>query len=82
MDTPVPGNLCRRLKRQTYLLHDDDYDNDNDNGGEGSENKFSVLVGIYLQPPISNCTNQNCRHINYFCLLSCLKQKVIQFNDS
>lgn len=25
---------------------------------------------VYLQSPISNCTNQNCRHINYFCLLS------------
>jgi hypothetical protein len=45
MDTPVPRNLCRRLKKKTYLLHDDDYDNDN-NGGEGSENKFFVLVGI------------------------------------
>jgi hypothetical protein len=47
-DRPVPGNLCRILKRQTYLLHDDDYDNDNDNGGEDKENKFSVLVGICL----------------------------------
>jgi hypothetical protein len=64
---------------QVYLLYDEDYNNDTDIGGEDSQNKFSVLVGIYLQPPISNCTNKTCRHINYFCLLSCL---IIKFNDS
>lgn len=47
-ERPVQGNLCSRLKRKTYLLHDDDYDNDDDNGGEDSKNKFSVLVGICL----------------------------------
>jgi hypothetical protein len=75
MDKPVTGNLCMRLNRQVYLLYDEDYNNDNDNGGEDIQNKLSVLMGIYLQPSISNCTNKTCRHINYFCLLSCLKIK-------
>ena len=48
MDRPVPGNLCMRLNRHSYLLHDDDYDNDNDNGGEDGQNKLPLLVGICL----------------------------------